>query len=90
MLKKSFKHNYLVISTIFIIITFLPYIISLLLTPTNMDFSGIVNGSLDHLGYIAKINSGSYFDTINYHVRTNYQTEIDGGYLFTIYSFFIV
>lgn len=88
--KPQFKNkiftSYIFLSIIFFIFTIIPYILGYITTPGGMKFSWLISASLDHISYLEKINNGVLFNSLEFLMRTNYQTDVSGGLIFTLYS----
>ena len=88
-MNKIFKKQYIFLSIIFITLLIIPIILGVVCCENGFTYSWLTNSPTDSMSYMSKINNGKYFDSLEYVVRSNHQTEdLRGGYLFTLYTLF--
>ena len=88
-MKDKFKKQYIILSIIFIACLIIPILLGFLCCEDGFTYSWLTNSPTDSMSYMSKINNGKYFDSLEYIVRSNHQTEdMRGGFLFTLYTFF--
>lgn len=88
-MKDNFEKQYIILSVIFLLAILTPTILGFICCIDDFSYSWLTNSPIDSISYMGKINNGKYFDSIEYVVRSNHQTDdMRGGYLFTLYSIF--
>ena len=84
----KFKKFFLIMSILFLTLALLPNLINYIFPIKDyLAYSGMTYGNLDTISYFEKINNGLFFNDLQFLVRSNHK-NIEGGYIFMLYSLF--